>query len=185
MLAVPSAPKRDTVGDVNPYNPYQAPQMAEPTFGAAPGVPGTTEAAQATILEALKKTRPWVLFLAILGFLTAGLMFLAGLGMMVAGAAATSFSRGSGPFDKLGPVLGIFYFVLGAFYVVPSYLLWQYGSSIGDFTRAGGMDTLATAVKKQASFWRFTGISVAVMIGLYFVGIFVAVIVGVAMGASR
>ena len=45
-------------------------------------------------------------------------MFLLGLGMMVAGAAASGFA--SGPFDKLSPVLGIVYFVmmtLGAFTV--------------------------------------------------------------------
>jgi hypothetical protein len=158
--------------------------MSEPTFGAAPGVAGANEAAQVTIMEALKKTRPWVLFLAILGFLGAGAMFLLGIGMMIAGAAMSSFSKG--PFDKFTPLLGIVYLVLGGFYVVPSVLLWQYGSSIGDFSRSGGTaDTLATAVQRQASFWRFTGISMAVMIGLYVVGIFVAVVVGVAAGMSR
>jgi hypothetical protein len=174
------------VGAVSNYNPYQAPHMGEPTFGAAPGVPGANEAAQVVIMESLKKTRPWVLFLAILGFLGAGGMFLVGIIMMIAGAAATSFAKGAGPLDKMGPLLGLFYFVLGAFYIVPSVLMWQYGSSIGDFTRAGGtMDTLAVAVKKQAAFWRFTGISVAVMMGLYVVGIFVAVVVGVAAALPK
>lgn len=164
---------------MNPYNPYEAPQTNESQFGAVP-----TDNAQAAILDAMKKTRPWVLFLSILGFLGAGVMFLFGFVMLVAGSAMTAFSKG--PMEKLSPLLSLVYFALGAFYVVPSLLLFRYGTSIGSFTVSGGsMDTLATAVQRQASFWRFTGIFTAALMALYFVGIIVAVVVGVVVGASR
>lgn len=164
---------------MNPYNPYEAPQTNESQFGAVPA-----DNAQAAILEAMKRTRPWVLFLSILGFLAAAAMFLFGFVMLVAGASMAAFAKG--PMEKLTPLLSLLYFALGAFYVVPSVLLFRYGSSIGSFSTSGGsMDTLATAVQRQASFWRFSGIFTAVLIALYFVGIMVAVVVGIIAGASR
>ena len=167
---------------MNQYNPYQAPQTNDPVFGG--GGAGPNESAQAASFEALKKTRPWVIFLSILGFLGAGGMVLVGFFMLIFGSAMKTVTKG--PMDGLSPVLSLFYFVLGAFQVVPSVLLFQYGSSIGDFSRSGGsIETLAVAVKKQASFWKFTGIAMAVIIGIYVVAIIVAVVVGVAAGLSR
>lgn len=164
---------------VNPYNPYEAPQMNDSTFGPGPGVD-----AQAAILEAMKRTRPWVLFLSILGFLGAAGMFLVGFFMLVAGTAMTGLGRG--PIDKLTPFLSLFYFVLGAFQLVPSTLLFRFGSAIGNYTVNGGtQEGLAAALQRQASFWRFTGIATLAIIGLYFVLIFVAIAVGVAAGLSR
>lgn len=166
---------------MNPYNPYEAPQTSDSTFG--PGA-GPDDSAQMLILEAMKRTRPWVTFLSILGFIGAALMFLLGFFMLVAGTAASSFARG--PMNKLSPLLSLVYFALGAFYVVPSYLLFRYGSAIGNYTVSGGsQDALATAVQRQASFWRFSGIATLALIGLYFVAIFVAIAVGVATGLSR
>ncbi len=49
----------------------------------------------------------------------------------------------------------------------------------------GGLAALAVAVKKQASFWKFTGIAVAVRIGIYIVAIVIAVVAGVAAGLSH
>lgn len=163
---------------MNPYNPYEAPHANE-----SPAA-GPNADAQAMILEAMKRTRPWVLFLSILGFLGSGVMFLLGLFMLVAGSAMTALAKG--PMDKFTPLLGLVYIGFGAFQIAPSLLLFRYGSAIGDHSASGGaMPTLVTAVERQASFWRFAGIATAVIMGLYFVIIFVAVGVGVAAGLSR
>jgi len=98
---------------VNPYNPYQAPQMNDPSMGG-----GDMGSAQAAILESMKKTRPWVMFLSILGFLGAGGMVLMGLIVMVMGSAMSGALKGAMP--GLGPALGLIYMVLGGLYVVPS-----------------------------------------------------------------
>jgi hypothetical protein len=88
--------------------------------------------------------------------------------------------------DKFTPFLSLIYFVFGAFQVVPSALLFRFGSAIGNYTVTGAtQEGLAAALQRQASFWRFTGIATLVIIGLYFVLIFVAVAVGVAAGLSR
>lgn len=163
---------------MNPYNPYQAPQQMNE------GNPAAYDNAQAVILESLKKTRPWVLFLSILGFLGAGAMVLLGLFVMLAGSSFSAATKGA--FPGLGPAIGFLYIVLAGFYVVPSVLLWRYASSISQFSISGGsMDSLATAVKAQTSFWRYVGILTASIMGLYFVGIFLAIVIGAVAAASR
>lgn len=176
---------RDTVAGVNQYNPYQAPQMNDPSSMGGMGGPGNgpNDAALMAILDSMKKTRPWVLFLAILGFLGAGGMVMLGLMMMAMGSAMSSLTKAMPGF---GAWIGIFYIVLGGIYVVPSILLFRYGSSIGDFSRSGGsLDALAGAVQKQTTFWRFVGIGTAVLMGLYVVAIVIGVIVGVATAVGR
>lgn len=165
---------------MNEYNPYQPPTSAD--FGAAP-----VEARQPTaeipesILESLRQTRPWVIFMAVLGFLNAGLLVLMGLVVMVVGSFV------SAPFKNVpigGVLVGLFYMILGVIPVVPSILLVRYGTSIGRFLSNPEMDGLADVVARQKSFWRFVGIATAVLVVLYFIGFFVGVVAGVA-GAVR
>jgi hypothetical protein len=166
---------------VNPYNPYQAPQTNQGDAGSGFG---PNDSAQMAILEALKRTRPWVMFLSILGFLGAAGMVFFGLFFMVAGSAMNSLMKG--PLNAIGPFVGFIYIVLGGLYVIPSMLLWRYASSISQFSISGGsMDALAGAVKAQASFWRYVGIMTAVIMGLYVVAIVIAVVVGIATAVSR
>src|SRR5262245_39420012 len=99
----------------------------------------------------MRRTRPWVLFLSILGFLGAGLMFIVGIFMFFAGAMASAVASSAGPMGGLGPFIGLIYLALAAFYVVPSVLLWRYGMAIGQYTNSGGdADSLAEAVKRQS-----------------------------------
>ncbi len=164
---------------MNPYNPYDAPRTTESVFGQ-----DNNEDAQAAILASMSKTRPWVLFLAVLGFFMSGITVLVGLFVMVVGTTSAAFAKGG--LDKMGPFLGIIYIIFGGFYMVPSWLLWSYGSSIANFKATGGsIDALKTAIQKQTSFWRFVGISTALLMGLYFVIIFIAVIVGIFSAVAR
>jgi hypothetical protein len=59
-------------------------------------------------------------------------------------------------------------------------LLWGYRSGIEQYVASQGeLESLAGALTKQASFWRFVGILTAVLLVLYF-GILFFVIAGVA-----
>ena len=55
-------------------NPYQAPAPIPSPNVVAPG-----DWATAPVVELLAQTRPWVMFIAILGFISSGLMIIGGL----------------------------------------------------------------------------------------------------------
>jgi hypothetical protein len=160
------------------YDPYQA-----PTAAAAPMTMGSSTDLQATILEAMRQTKPWVTFLAILGFVGAGFLILAGFLVSIVGVVGDTFDKGA--FRGLGALVGVAYLLLGALYVVPSVLLWRYAAGIGRFLQTAAMDQLAEAVVCQKSFWRFAGISAAVIIVLYLVAIFLGVVAAFVAAASR
>ncbi len=124
---------------------------------------------ESQILDAMKRAKPWIMFLSVLGYIGAGMMILLGLVTMVGGLLGSAFGpSGRHGLGAIGPAIGVMYIVLGAFYFAPSYLLGRYASSIGRYADAGGpMEGLADAVQKQTTFWRFVGISAAVMMGLY------------------
>lgn len=121
------------------------------------------------IVEAMRQTRPWVLFLGVLGFLSVGLMALLGLGVMVANPKGMPG----------GGALGLVYILLGVLYVVPALYLWRYGGRIGTLVQFPSMDALRDALVQQKSFWRFSGIMVAVLMGIYFLVILGAMAYGV------
>jgi hypothetical protein len=158
---------------MNPENPYQPPRAIDhgplPYAQNAPG----PDAVPGAILEAMRQTRPWVTFLAVLGFIGTGLMVLAGLVMMVMGG-----------FGKLPAGLGIVYVVLALLYVAPSYLLFRYGAEIKGLLEGGGMQRLVQALVSQKSFWKFMGIMTLIVMGIYFLVLVGAMVAGF-MGALR
>jgi hypothetical protein len=109
-------------------------------------------------VEALRQTRPWVLFLAILGFIGSGLMILGGL------CSGIALARLAGPG---GVIMMILYVGLGVVYLMPAVFLFRYGSRIGDYLRNRSETSLNAALNSQMSFWRLVGIMTIVMILLY------------------
>ncbi|MGA9853268.1 MAG: hypothetical protein WBR15_10090 [Gammaproteobacteria bacterium] len=131
------------------------------------------------MLDALNATRPWVKFLAILGFVVMAFMVLAGL-VMFAGFSAMPARSGLSP--VFGPVFGILYILMAVFfYLIPCLYLMRYGNAITRIP-ASGQAALEDALKHQKSFWKYLGIFAIVMIVAYIViiigGIAFAVIYG-------
>ncbi len=136
----------------NPYQPPSAPtqnQWANPQGQVSGGV-----------IESLRKTRPWVLFLAILGFIGTGFMVLGTLGMLAA-------------FSKMGMPMGfaLLYLLAGAFALIPAVLLVRYSSAINRLMHGGGVAELEQAVDAQRVYWQTMGIMVIVGFVLYIVSI--------------
>jgi hypothetical protein len=150
-------------------NPYSAP-ITDHQRAPNSGLPGDALVTPG-VLDSMKQTRPWVLFLGILGFIAAGLMILGGLGMLIAGSA-----MGKG---EMGLLAGL-YILLAVFYISPSLYLYRYAGSIKLLLSGYGVHALEEALGHQKSFWKLVGILTAVMMVLYFVGIMVAVAVGAA-----
>jgi hypothetical protein len=81
-----------------------------------------------SMIESLRATRPWALFLAILGFIAAGLMLISGL-FSIVGFSAMSHHSYSGPFPFF--LMALLNILVGLLYIVPSYFLLKYATSIG------------------------------------------------------
>jgi hypothetical protein len=156
---------------MNPYtNPYAPPQNTE-LYGAPVQAQGDPGVVPDSIVDKLRGTRPWVLFLAIVGFLCTGLIVLGGLGMMAMGAVA---NRSSELLPLAG--MGILYVLLGGLYVLPAVGLLRFATSISDLLREPRMERLGAALDNQRWFWKVVGIMTAVVLALYPIAIVVAVV---------
>ena len=133
---------------------------------------GVPVGVSARSMDFLRQTRPWVLFLSVLGFIVTGIMVLFGVGFGLLGMAG-----GGG--SVVGAGMGLLYIAISAIYFFPALFLWRYGSRIGGLMAGGQVQDLENALEAQKSFWRFTGILMAVVIVLY-----VAVIAGAIVVAA-
>jgi general secretion pathway protein G len=125
------------------------------------------------MLEALKKTKPWVRFLSILGFISAGLMILVALGVTVAGVFQLTQGQGAGAV-LVG--MSALYLVMGILYIFPSRFLYRYATAIGTALDAKYKShAVEQALQQQKSFWKFAGIMALVIVLLYIPGILAAI----------
>jgi hypothetical protein len=147
-------------------NPYVAP--ASPV-DYAPPAPAALPVE--SMIEALRGPGPWVRFLSVLGFVGCAFMVLGGLGMAVLGAIAPAAAGSPGAPQAMMPALGGVYVLFAALYVYPSLVLWRYASSIARAVGGGGTEAIVEALRHQRSFWKFVGISMIAIIGLYFLAI--------------
>lgn len=148
------------MSDLQPFsdNPYDSPSTPTIDVGKTSGNIRT--------VETLRATRPWVMFLAILGFIGSALMVLGGI---VGGLAVISS-------NPAGLLMIVVYLVLGLVYLLPSVYLYRYASRIGLYVRDRSERSLNEALTAQMSFWRLVGIITLVMIVLY-LGLIILVVV--------
>lgn len=134
---------------MNAPNPYAAPQTDST---ATPGMWPMPEAGLVTaeVLRSMRETRPWVRFLAVMGFIGSGLAVLGGLGMMT----------------TVG-WMGLIYLLMAALYFFPSLYLHRYAGSISALVANPMTVTLEDALRHQKSFWRLTGIMTLCFLVLY------------------
>ena len=144
---------------VSAYTPPQS--VVSGSFHQPGGVPPGS-------IQALKETRPWVLFLAILGCIGTGLMVLAALGMLLAGTAiSSSTSMPAGFSYGMMAGMSVAYLVLGLLYLYPIVKLLKYSGAIKRLIQSGAAADLDEALQQQKSFWKFVGIVAIIMMVLY------------------
>ena len=158
-----------------------------------PSVPGALEAGQnresessatghETISLHLRQTRPWVLVIAVLAAIGAGLMILGGIAFGVFVAAVPEMAGFEGLPASFGGWIAGLYVLFGGLYVVPSVWLFKYSGRISRYIEAPTPATLGDAIGAQKSFWKFTGIAALSLVALYLVlmiGFFIAVSMGI------
>ena len=135
-------------------------------------------------IQALKETRPWVLFLAILGIVVTGFMLLAALTMLLAGGLmASKAGMPAGMPSGMMAAMSVAYLILAIIYLYPIIKLFKYSGAIKRLSHSGAAADLDEAMRQQKSFWKFIGVLTLIMMVIYFIAI-VAMIVGGFSAAS-
>jgi hypothetical protein len=155
-------------------NPYEAPSAVGVLAQQQPG-----GAVTGAVIDQLRRTKGWVRFLGILGFIACGLMILAGIGMALMGPAMGAAIEDTGVMPGFGALMGVIYIVMAAFYFYPALKLNQYASRIGRLMQQPTEENLVLALDAQRAFWKYLGIIMAMTMILYVLIIVGAVIVGV------
>ncbi|CAA6818503.1 MAG: Unknown protein [uncultured Thiotrichaceae bacterium] len=132
-----------------------------------------------SIVSSLRKTRPWVLLLAILGFIGAAFMVIAAVPMLLGGGMMGSNMEGMDGLGMFGGGMiigmGVFYLILGVIYFMASLYLLRYAGSIKRAVAGMQVADLEVALSQQASFWKLMGIltliTIVAIIGMMVVGI--------------
>ena len=110
-------------------------------------------------VELLGRTRPWVLFFAILSFIGTGLWGVGAIVLLVMAVWSPRAAYGAG--------VAFAYVILAALTAIPAIALMKYASRIGVLTRMRRAVDLEEALDAQRSYWKSIGIIVIVILGLY------------------
>jgi hypothetical protein len=169
-LGKPHALRSEAMSDEE--NPYQAPVAEAQPTEAHPleGANITT-----TMITNLRQTRPWIRFLATLGFVYIGLFVLIGVGFVVTILLTSSFGDEQLPFVGIGFV----YLVIAAIGFLPVRFLHRYAVSLKRLLNEGGTQTFEDAIRHQKSFWKFVGIACAVSLGFVAFFLVLSIILGI------
>jgi hypothetical protein len=150
-------------------NPYQPPTTNDYADGRAANDGGQIPS---EAIDALRETKPWVGFMAILGFVGAGFLVIAGLVMVAFGS---SLGR------KESAPLGLMYLLVSLIYIAPSLFLRRYSHSIGRLLERGDTHDFIDAMRNQKSFWRTVGILSLVFLGVMVLMVVIGAVAGVAL----
>lgn len=123
-------------------------------------VSGGSGAMSERIVASLRKTRPWVLFIAILGFIFTALVVVASIPMFLGGSMMGGLDTGVPGMPGTGFMvgMGVLYLLMGVIYFMASLYLLRYASAIKRAVTGLNASDLETALEAQASFWKLIGI---------------------------
>lgn len=116
----------------------------------------------------MQQTQPWVLLVAVAGFVITGFMALFFV-MTLQGSAGFSGGR---------PRQLVTIAIAGVTHAVGSWLLLRYGMRIRQFVRRGGERELEAALVAQRDFWRLAGGLIALVLALYVLALVLAFLAG-------
>lgn len=128
----------------------------------------------------LKEIGGWSFFLAIVGFVFVGFCVVFAF---FAGAIFSAAGQATGqemPFPGGGMFLGAIYFFVAAFYFFPVYFLFRFATGVKKALALKDNTALTTALEHLKSHYKFIGILMIVILGLYAL-IFVGALIGGAL----
>ena len=124
----------------------------------------------------LGETAKWAKFLAIVGFVFAGLMVIFGLffGTIMGSLAAGELDGMSG----LGGTMGFFYVLVALIYAFPCYYLYKFATGTKLALATNDTETLTDALENHKSVYKFYGILMIIVLAFYALGIVAALLFG-------
>lgn len=133
------------------------------------------------IQEFLKETAKWGKFLAIVGFVMVGLFVILGIFMGFFMGTMMSGMEEAGVFGgAMGGALGLVYVVLGLFYLFPCLYLYRFSTKMKTAIAQDDQQYLFDSFKNLKSLYKFMGIFMAVILGLYALVFVIAILGGLA-----
>ncbi|HEU0200531.1 MAG TPA: DUF5362 family protein [Burkholderiaceae bacterium] len=147
-------------------NPYAPPQSS--VADVAPAGGAITE----EMLAAMRGTKPWVLLIGILLFISAAFLVLGAVAMF-AGSAV----MGAGAGAPRGMMFGVsaLYLVGMVIYIALGVYLVKYSSAIGRLLAGGHTVDLEDALHQQRKFWKLAGILAVIALVFMVIGMVAAI----------
>ncbi|MFC4721831.1 DUF5362 family protein [Geojedonia litorea] len=127
------------------------------------------------VLGFLKETSTWTYFLSILGFIGIGLMVIFGLLFSTILGSMTD----ANPYEQVGfntGYLGLIYVAMALLYFFPVYYLYNFSRKMKTALRMKNNDDFSAAFSNLKSHYKFVGILTIVIISLYVLLFFFALI---------
>ena len=125
----------------------------------------------------LKETAKWSFFLAILGIIGLGFMFLGAIVSFFIGDAMPQSQTQLMPFD-VGLFMSIFYIIMALLYITPIYYLMQFSTKMKKALSSKNDEALANAFEMLKSHYKYIGVLAIIIISLN-----ILTVVAVALGA--
>ncbi len=161
-----------------PVPQSQVPPVPQSQLPPVPQSPPAFQGGQGVspmLIKTLTRTRGWVRFFSILGFIACGLLALAGLGIVMVGESSFGSGYGYGPDRGTLILIGLLYLGGAVLYFYPSLRLTQYANRITTLEQSHSEQDLLSALEMQRSFWAMVGIMAIVTISIYLLVIVVAI----------
>ncbi len=149
-----------------------APPTADVNDGPVAGGDSDIAISEA-ITHMLEKTRPWVKFISIMGYVATCISILAAISLWTFGRNMFREMGDSGIAFSI--FIGGVYLVFGLLYLIPSSKLWDLAASLGE-VETDPILGIEESIESQRVFWKTAGIMILVSIGLYFCLIVVAIV---------
>ncbi len=111
----------------------------------------------------LKQTRPWVLVIAVLLAIGAGLTLSRSFTFGLASLFPDSYG------EVVATTIAVRFLALGSVYAVLAAMLFRYSGHVTRYIETPTVGYLSEAIKAQKSIWRFSGIAGLSLIALYLI----------------
>ncbi len=132
------------------------------------------------MLEALRKTKGWVMLVGIMLFLAAAFTVFAALAMVFAG---DMLGGAKGVPKGMAAGVGVFYLVFAIVYGALGFYLVKYSSAISRLIGDGSSESMEVALQYQQKFWRLAGFLMLLFLIFAVLGIVAAIAIPAMMAA--
>lgn len=124
------------------------------------------------IIAFIRKTAKWGKFLSLLGFISIALLILAGVGMsIILNFVGDTIFTGTPVFSS--KLLSVVYLVIACIYLVPVIYLNSFSNQVLKAISLRDQKLLTSSFKNLKNLTAFIGISIIVLLALYFTGILI------------